>query len=182
MRVFDSLDDVREYFEQKATEASDRALAVITQDEPTGWLDKIKRASRVAEAYATHAAYVDALTALGEVRPGFTEALEEMGRKTHVSSIPGVLIDPYRCPECDTYSGEFTPTNDGTLAYMVHSICGRRARTPASPVVLTSTPPSTTIRRADMGITRNINVDLTANGWDGEFDTVRHAIAVARQT
>lgn len=28
----------------------------------------------------------------------------------------------YRCPECDTYSGTFTPSDDG---YMSHSICGR---------------------------------------------------------
>jgi hypothetical protein len=35
----------------------------------------------------------------------------------------------YRCPECDTYSGTFTPSENGFQ--IIHSTCGR-AGTPAS--------------------------------------------------
>jgi hypothetical protein len=32
------------------------------------------------------------------------------------------MIEHYRCPECDTYSGRFTIQEDGE---MLHDLCGR---------------------------------------------------------
>ena len=121
MRVFDSLDDVKAYFIEKSTDADSKVQALYAQGVPTGWNDKIKQASKLAEAQATRAAYDDALATLDEVRPGFFEALEAMkGRPAFAMRGDG---PSYRCPECDTYSGTFTPTEDG--AFLVHGLCGR---------------------------------------------------------
>lgn len=109
-------------------------------------LDNRKRAIRAYQALMTHAGpewtepVEDLLTDLlcnllhlTDLGIPFAEPWQRAVRH-HYEEVKGLSlpVDPqpaqeneplhYRCPECDTYSGTFTPSDDG---YMSHSICGR---------------------------------------------------------